>query len=94
MFLAIPVKRSAPSPAQGEKEWRPKQPRLQQDQQPGTKLWNCMCENVQIIVSVGFSLSDPTQSNENRKGPRANAKSGAHNIDCGRGVWGHAPRKF
>ena len=30
-------------------------------------LCNCMCENVQIIVSKGFSLSDPTQSNENRK---------------------------
>lgn len=32
-----------------------------------TAPWNCMCENVQIIVSEGFSLSDPTQSNENRK---------------------------
>ena len=30
-------------------------------------LCNYMCENVQIIVSKGFSLSDPTQSNENRK---------------------------
>ena len=29
-------------------------------------------------------------------GPRANTKSGAHtiSIECVRGVWGHAPRKF
>ena len=26
--------------------------------------------------------------------PRQRDKSGAHNIDCDWGIWGHAPRKF
>ena len=27
-------------------------------------------------------------------GPRANTKSGTHKIDCGRRVWGHAPKEI
>ena len=34
------------------------------------------------------------RATERMGGYRANSKSGAHNIDCGREVWGHAPEKF
>ena len=43
--------------------------------------WSILCSQ---------ALADrPTKGLE---GPRVNTKSGIHNIDCVKGVWGHAPR--
>ena len=47
-------------------------------------------------VDDGVSLNRAIQSGLLRgsEGPRGNTKSGAHNINCAREIWGHAPGNF
>ena len=44
-------------------------------------------------MDVGISLNHAVQSGlpKGLEGPKANTKSGAHNTECARVVWGHAP---
>ena len=47
-------------------------------------------------MDVGISLNHAVQSGLPRglEGPKANTKSGAHNTECARGGWGHAPQEI
>ena len=46
------------------------------------------------VVPTSIEHITPPRLPRGLWGPRANTKSGAHAIDCIRGVRGHAPRKF
>ena len=58
--------------------------------------WSAYSASGVPTVDVGISLNHAVQSGPPRalEAPKANTKSRAHNTECARGVWGHAPQEI